>query len=96
METSDELRAFIRAALATGSQVHAGALTYVRHAQCPVMKRDLVYRRQFTAEEIDRFLGEQFGETAPMRRRIIEDLVRRQPVPRSRPWRWLLYTAGVI
>lgn len=40
------------------SQVHTGAFLYRKYARCPIMKRDLVYRMQFSINEVQKILEE--------------------------------------
>ncbi|MEJ5018702.1 rhamnan synthesis F family protein [Ochrobactrum vermis] len=44
------------------SQVHTGAFLYRRFLGCPIMKRDLVYRLQFSIEEIENNLRDTGDE----------------------------------
>ncbi len=38
------------------SQIHTGGFLYRKYLDCPIMKRDLLYRLQFTADEIEHAL----------------------------------------
>ncbi|WP_024900322.1 rhamnan synthesis F family protein [Brucella rhizosphaerae] len=40
------------------SQIHTGGFLYRKYLSCPLMKRDLLYRLQFTADEIEHALIE--------------------------------------
>ncbi|MCB4918490.1 rhamnan synthesis F family protein [Brucella intermedia] len=44
------------------SQVHTGAFLYRKFLGCPIMKRDLVYRLQFSIDEIEKRLQESGDE----------------------------------
>ena len=44
--------------IATRSQIHTGAFLYQRFMGCPLMKRDLYYRLQFSLNEIEEHLHE--------------------------------------
>nr|WP_278524537.1 rhamnan synthesis F family protein [Brucella anthropi] len=48
--------------VALRSQVHTGAFLYRKFLGCPIMKRDLVYRLQFSIDEIEKRLRETGGE----------------------------------
>jgi hypothetical protein len=40
------------------SQIHTGGFLYRKYLGCPIMKRDLLYRGQFSADEIEQALVE--------------------------------------
>ncbi|BCM18237.1 rhamnan synthesis F family protein [Mesorhizobium sp. J8] len=40
------------------SQIHTGGFLYRKYLACPIVKRDLLYRRQFSADEIEQALLE--------------------------------------
>ena len=44
--------------IATRSQIHTGAFLYQRFMGCPLMKRDLYYRLQFSMAEVEEYLHE--------------------------------------
>lgn len=44
------------------SQVHTGAFLYRKYLKCPIMKRDLLYRLQFSIHEIQHILEETGSE----------------------------------
>ncbi|MFC5991919.1 rhamnan synthesis F family protein [Limoniibacter endophyticus] len=46
------------AAIGQRSQIHTGGFLYRRFLGCPLMKRDLLYRLQFTSDEIEQALRE--------------------------------------
>ncbi|WP_421522255.1 rhamnan synthesis F family protein [Ochrobactrum quorumnocens] len=48
--------------VALRSQVHTGAFLYRRYLGCPIMKRDLLYRLQFSIHEIQHVLEETGSE----------------------------------
>jgi hypothetical protein len=48
--------------VALRSQVHTGAFLYRKYLGCPIMKRDLLYRMQFSIHEIEYILEETGSE----------------------------------
>lgn len=56
--TNSELAQFFIAKIASGSQIHTGGFIYRKYSQCPLIKRDLLYRDQFTIDEIEEALIE--------------------------------------
>ncbi|WP_407976691.1 rhamnan synthesis F family protein [Brucella pseudogrignonensis] len=59
--------AFIVQRIQTRSQIHTGAFLFKKYLNCPIMKRDLVYRLQFTASEISTLMSElQYGEAGEL------------------------------
>ncbi|PQZ48188.1 hypothetical protein CQ052_17290 [Ochrobactrum sp. MYb15] len=48
--------------VALRSQVHTGAFLYRKYLGCPIMKRDLLYRMQFSIHEIEYILKETGSE----------------------------------
>lgn len=48
--------------VALRSQIHTGAFLYQRFMNCPLMKRDLYYRNEFSLDEIEKYLNEVRGD----------------------------------
>lgn len=80
--------------LALASQVHAGGFLYHRFAECPIIKRDLVYRMQFTIYDVEHCL-EQSGdsEMAPM---ILSEMRRKGTGLQLPLFKRLLFRDGLI
>jgi hypothetical protein len=75
------------------SQVHNGAFYYVRFANCPLLKRDLIYREQFKAETVRRILPPIVGSETS--RLILADLERKGTGRDKRGWSRLMYATGL-
>lgn len=56
--TKSELAQFFISRIGSGSQIHTGGFIYRKYNQCPLIKRDLLYRDQFTIDEIEEALIE--------------------------------------
>ncbi|HEV2510847.1 rhamnan synthesis F family protein [Bosea sp. (in: a-proteobacteria)] len=56
--TQSEVTQFFISKIGGGSQIHTGGFIYRRYERCPLIKRDLLYRGQFTIDEIEEALIE--------------------------------------
>lgn len=56
--TQPEVPQFFISKIGGGSQIHTGGFLYRKYNQCPLIKRDLLYRGQFTIDEIEEALIE--------------------------------------
>ncbi|QEL23722.1 hypothetical protein FQV39_14850 [Bosea sp. F3-2] len=56
--TQSEVTRFFISKIGGGSQIHTGGFIYRKYNQCPLIKRDLLYRDQFTINEIEEALIE--------------------------------------
>lgn len=54
--TQPEVSQFFISKIAIGSPVHTGGFVYRKYNACPLMKRDLLYRDQFSVDEIEEAL----------------------------------------
>ncbi len=77
------------------SQIHTGALLFVPYLDCPLFKRDLIYREQFELEEIDGFLARIFGADSIERLDISRYFAERGSGRQHRGWTRVLYWAGI-
>jgi len=51
--TQPEVPQFFISKISGGSQIHTGGFIYRKYSRCPLMKRDLLYRGQFTIDDIE-------------------------------------------
>lgn len=56
--TKSELPQFFISKIGGGSQIHTGGFIYRKYNRCPLIKRDILYRGQFTIDEIEEALIE--------------------------------------
>ena len=77
------------------NQMHAAGLAFVKFLGLPLIKRDIVYREQFTLAEIEA-LASGLGLPAALQGGIIADLDRRRPPQRRNVLRRLLYRHGFV
>jgi len=56
--TNSEVSQFFISKIGSGSQIHTGGFIYRKYNQCPLIKRDLLYRDQFTIDELEEALIE--------------------------------------
>lgn len=84
--------AIVSAILAT-NQMHAGGLLFQQLLRLPMIKRDVVYRRIHTIEEMQAALA---AIEEPLRTEILADLRRRGTPDRMGPWRRLLHRHSAI
>lgn len=80
--------------IATRSQIHTAGFLYKKHLDCPLMKRDLVYRLQFDIGEIEQNLID-VGHEAHLAD-ILSDMTRKGSGDQLRSTRRLLFDQGII
>ena len=88
------LAGHIQHLIAKRSQAHTGALLYVDLANCPMLKRDLVYRGKFQAHEVEETLGRHIPPDAL--RMVSADLRRKGAGSSFRGWKRLLFDQWII
>jgi hypothetical protein len=76
------------------SQIHNGGFLFRRFMKCPLMKRDLVYREQYSIYDIESMLGElgDEGHTAS----ILTEMRRKGVGSQLKGWKRLQYNEGML
>ena len=80
--------------VAVRSQIHTGAFLYQRFMGCPLMKRDLLYRLQFSLEEITANLAEVRRDEHF--REILEEMKTKGTGRDLSIWNYVRFAEGVL
>lgn len=88
------LAAEISDRIAVGSQVHTGGFIFRHLMACPILKRDLVYRLQFTIDDVHHLL--QVSNDEGHTHEILDDIRRKGVGTQLRSWKRLQFDAGII